>query len=131
MRPDGALRPSYAALVRHLAVPATTRPARWTARWSTVHPGRLIVRPQCRAADGVCRGRMSASLRAGGLTDRLTKRSYRTSTRHRTATLRIQVSRTVRRRARAASARGLVLRERALRPAAALRKVTLKLARPG
>jgi hypothetical protein len=120
-RPDGTLRPSYDALVRDLAAQAkATTTASWTARWSTVRAGRLNVTVRCRVADRVCRGRVSAALRGHALG----KRTYVTSARHPSVTLRIKVAKTRRRAGR------LVLRDRALRPAAALRAVALTLGRP-
>ena len=115
LRPDGVPRASYAALVRNLA--AQTR-VRWTARWSK---GRLALTARC----GSCRGRVGVALRMAGRTRALVKRTYRTSAAHPAVTLHVPVSRALRRRARV-----VVLHERALRPAAALRTLKLTLARP-
>jgi hypothetical protein len=128
VRADGTLRPSYDALARNLA--ARGAPARWTARWSRAHPAQLNVTVRCLGADRVCSGRVSASLRLGSSARALAKRGYLTSTGRPALTLRITVPRALRRRARAAARRSLVLRVRSLRPAAPLRSVTLALGRP-
>src|SRR3954447_21068130 len=130
LRPDGVPRASYHALARNLAALRTATPVRWTAAWSKARPGRLNLTARCRAADKVCRGRVSVALRVGGRALALTRRTYRTQSKRGSVTLRVAVSRTLRRRARAASTRALVVRDRALRPAAALRALRLSLARP-
>ena len=127
VRPDGTFRPSYTALVRDLAAARTTAPVRWTAKWSKRG---LVLRATCRAADHACRGRVSVALRTRTTSHRLTRRSYRTSARHPTAALSVRVSTTLRRRARNATSRALLLRVRSLAPPAALQTLTLRLARP-
>jgi hypothetical protein len=90
----------------------------------------VALRRRCLATDGICRGRVSASLRLGASARALAKRGYLTSAGRRAVTLRITGPRALRRRARAAARRTLVLRVRSLRPAAPLRSVALALGRP-
>ena len=73
---------------------------------------------------------MSVALRTRTTSHRLTRRSYRMSARHPTAALSVRVSTTLRRRARNATSRALLLRVRSLAPPAALQTLTLRLARP-
>jgi len=141
VRPDGALRPSYAALVRDLAaLPATGAPAatvaapRWVVAWSKVKPKQLLVRVTC-AAGSACTGRVTVTLRtrAKGRKARFTRlvvRSYRTTTRTRSLTLRVTASRAVRRWARAAATRRVVLRVAATKPATATTTKRLVLGKP-
>jgi hypothetical protein len=91
VRPDGAARPSYAALARDLAAQAALR---WKATWSTRRAGRLLLRATCTTSDRVCRGRVTVAI-AG---HRIAVRAYRTSARHPTAGLHLDVSRAALRR---------------------------------
>ena len=95
LRPDGTARPSYAALARDLAAQAAVR---WKAMWSTRRPGRLLLRAACTTTARTCRGRVTVSI--GGR--RVGVRAYRTSARHPTADLRIDVRRALRGRRRVA-----------------------------
>jgi hypothetical protein len=114
VRPDGSVRPSYAALGRDLAAQAALR---WKATWSTRRSGRLLLRVTCRAAGGVCRGRVSVAL-AG---HRVAVRAYRTSAAHRAAGLHVDVARALRR------SRRVALRVRPSVPAFATQALTLAL----
>jgi hypothetical protein len=130
-RPDGSLRPSYARLVADLAaLPAATpaAPARltWTAGWSKLRPGRLVVRATCRVPGHRCRGIAVITLRG----HRLASRVYRTTAAHPTQTLRLTVSRAIRARVRAAARRPLTLSVRPALPAGARTTTVLALPRP-
>jgi hypothetical protein len=143
VRPDGTLRPSYAALVRGLAgattvaAPAAAAPVRWSATWSAVHPRQLVLRARCRTGVARCTGTVAATLRTRAVGARAaifarvaTGRPYRTTTTRRTATVRLTVSRAAWRRARRAPTRRVVLTAAATRPTKATIKVTVRLARP-
>jgi hypothetical protein len=114
VRPDGTTRPSYTALARDLAAQAALR---WKATWSKRRAGRLLLRATCRAAGGVCRGRVTVTL-AGR---RVAARAYRTTARHRTAAVHVDVARALRR------ARTVALRVRPTVPAFATQALTLGL----
>ena len=130
VRPDGTARPGLAAARRGLAALA---PLRWSAAWSG---GRLVVRARCRAQVGPCAGRVRIALRtarrrgAGAQTRVLAARAYRTPAAARTVTLRVAVPRALRRRARLAATRTVVLRVSASAPLAASSTASLRLARP-
>ncbi len=140
VRPDDSLRPSYAAVVRGIAgqpaASTTSASLRWTATWSTVRRGVLLVRARCRTAGGRCSGRATLSLRtrrtaaASTRVARLVTRSYRTSATHRTQTLRVKVSSALRSRLRGARTRRLRIAVRPATPTGAAKTVTLALARP-
>ena len=139
VRPDDSLRPSYAAVVRGIAGQATTTSepgVRWTATWSKVRRGVLLVRARCRTSGGRCAGRVTPSLRtrrvAGATTRvaRLTTRSYRTSSTQRVQTLSIKVSSALRTRLRGARTRRLRLAVRPATPSGAATTATLVLAKP-
>ena len=66
---------------------AALAPLRWSVRWSTASRGRLVLRVTCPAAAGRCAGRVRIALRAAGRTQALARRTYRTATSRRTATL--------------------------------------------
>jgi putative glycosyl hydrolase len=95
VRPDSTARPSYAALARDLAAQAAVR---WKATWSTRRAGRLLLRAICTTSTRVCRGRVTVSS-AGR---RLAVRAYRTSARHPTAGVHVDVPRALRARRRIA-----------------------------
>jgi hypothetical protein len=86
VRPDGIARPGYGALARDLAA---QRALRWRATWSTRRAGRLLVRASCTTSARACRGRVTVSL-AGR---RVAVRAYRTSGRHPTAAIHVDVPR--------------------------------------
>jgi hypothetical protein len=142
-RPDGSLRPSYAAVVRGIAgQPAATSSAtpastlRWTAAWSQRYPSILLARARCLTSGGRCAGRVRLTLRTRRVAGAPTRvanvgsRSYRTSSSRRVVTLRIRVSSAVRRRLRAAATRRLRLVIRPTVPTGAARTVMLRVARP-
>jgi hypothetical protein len=114
VRPDGATRPSYTALARDLAAQAALR---WKGAWSKRRAGRLVLRVTCRAPGSACRGRVSVTI-AGR---RVAVRAYRTTARQRTAVLRVDVARGLRR------ARRVALRVRPAVPAFATQTLTLAL----
>jgi hypothetical protein len=114
VRPDGTTRASYTALARDLAAQAALR---WKAAWSKRRAGRLLLRVTCRTSGGVCRGRVSVAI-AGR---RVAVRAYRTTRAHRTAVLRVDVARALRR------ARRVALRVRPAVPAFATQTLTLAL----
>jgi hypothetical protein len=89
VRPDATARPSYVALARDLAAQAALR---WKATWSTRRAGRLLVRATCTTNDHVCRGRVTFAI-AG---HRVAARAYRTSARHPTAAIHVDVRRALR-----------------------------------
>ena len=89
VRPDGTARPSYATLVRDLAARTAVR---WKATWSTRRAGRLLLRAACTTAGRACRGRVTVSI-AGR---RVAVRAYRTSARHPTAGVHVDVPRALR-----------------------------------
>jgi hypothetical protein len=95
VRPDGTARPSYATLARDLAAQAAVR---WKATWSTRRAGRLLLRGACTTTARACRGRVTVSI--GGR--RVGVRAYRTSARHPTAGLHVDVPRALRGRRRVA-----------------------------
>ena len=103
VRPDGSARPSYATLARDLAA---QRALRWRATWSTRRAGRLVLRATCTTSGRACRGRVAVSI-AGR---RVATRAYRTTARHPTAVLRVDVPRARR------TARRVALLVRASRP---------------
>jgi Glycosyl hydrolase catalytic core len=86
VRTDGSARPSYATLARDLAA---QRALRWRAAWSTRRPGRLLLRATCTASARVCRGRVTVSI----ADRRVAALPYRTSARHPTALMRVEVPR--------------------------------------
>ena len=112
VRPDGTARPGYAVLARDLAAQAALR---WTATWSTRRPGRLLLRATCTASDRACRGRVSVAIAGRPLA----VRAYRTSARHPTAGLHVDVPRARR------GARRVALVVRAARPAFPAQTLTL------
>jgi len=112
VRPDGTARPSYAALARDLAAQNAVR---WTASWLTRRTGRLLLRATCTTTDRACRGRVTAAI-AGR---RVAVRAYRTSARHPTAGLHIDVPRARR------SARRVALVVRASLPSFPAQTLTL------
>ncbi|UUY02853.1 hypothetical protein LRS13_19515 [Svornostia abyssi] len=142
VRPDDTARPSYTTLLQELggAAPATTTPMvpalRWRAAWSKATPNQLLLRATCRASDRRCTGRLRIVLRTqrrargGWAVTTLTTRSYRTSASARTATLRITVSKKLRTRARTALRRRLALTVTPTRPAGAVQRSTVAVARP-
>ena len=77
---------AHAALARDLAAQNAVH---WTATWSTRRAGRLLLRATCATTDRVCRGRVTVAI-AGR---RVAVRPYRTSARHPTAGLHIDVPR--------------------------------------
>ena len=103
VRADGSARPSYATLARDLAA---QRALRWKASWSTRRAGRLVLRATCTTGGRACRGRVAVSI-AGR---RVGARAYRTTARHPTAVLRVDVPRARR------TARRVALVVRAARP---------------
>jgi len=113
VRPDGTTRPSYTALARDLAAQTTT--LRWKPTWSTRRADRLLLRATCRAAGGVCRGRVTITV-AG---HRVAVRAYRTTAAHRTAGLHLDLARALRR------TRRIALAVRASLPATARQTLTL------
>ena len=126
VRPDGTLRPSYAAfaagmraLPKRTASPGMT----WKASWSK---GRLVLRGRCAAAP--CRGRVTVKLRSS--------RTFRTSLRttktvgtrgYTTKALRLKVSAKVRTRLRTAARRRVALTVRSSSPVSARQNVVIKL----
>jgi Glycosyl hydrolase catalytic core len=86
VRPDGTARPGYATLARDLAAQAAVS---WKATWSTRRPGRLLLRATCTASDRACRGRVTVTIAER----RLGVRAYRTSARHPTAGVHLDVPR--------------------------------------
>lgn len=135
-RPDGSLRPSYAAVRRGLGgpTPVAAKPTPqvgWRASWSR---GRLALRATCRAPDGRCRGRVTMTLRlrvrGRWVAKRLTNRAYRTFASRRTTTLRAVVPKALRRRARRATRRTLALRVGASAPTTVRASASLPLRRP-
>jgi hypothetical protein len=114
VRPDGTTRASYTALARDLAAQAALR---WKAAWSKGRARRLLLRVTCRATGGACRGRVSVAI--GG--HRVAVRGYRTTRAHRTAVLRVDVARALRR------SRRVALRVRPAVPAFATQTLTLAL----
>ena len=145
IRPDGSLRPSYAAMLRGIAgQPAASASApasvsstlKWTATWSKVVPAVLLVRARCTTSGGRCAGRVALKLRtrrtARGTTRVATvaTRNYRTSSTKRTQTLHVRMSAALRRRLRASATRRLALTIRPATPSGPASTLTLKLARP-
>jgi hypothetical protein len=145
VRPDGSLRPSYAAMLRGIAGQPSATPSapasaastvRWTAAWSKASPATLLVRVRCLTSGGRCAGRVVMRLRtrrrAGSATRVATiaARGYRTSSTARTRTLRVRVSSTLRKSARAAATRRLALSLHPTTPVGAASTLSLKLARP-
>lgn len=144
VRPDGSLRPSYAAVVRGLAgqPAAGTQPEdaastlTWSATWSRVAPSVLLVRARCATSGGRCVGRVAMTLRtrrvAGAPTRvaRLATRTYRTRASALVSTLHVPVGRVLRARLRAARTRHLRLSIRPSTPTGAASTLTLRLARP-
>jgi len=117
VRPDDTTRPSYTALARDLAAQSALR---WKATWSTRRSGRLLLRATCRAAGGVCRGRVTITI-AG---HRVAVRAYRTSAAHRTAGVHVDLSKALR------STRRVALAVRASLPASARQTLTLVVTTP-
>jgi hypothetical protein len=145
VRPDGTTRPSLTALQRDLAAlgattttpTATPAPVKWTATWSKAHARQVVLRATCRTTVVRCTGTVAATLRtqvasaAKATFARVaTRRAYATTTRRRTATIRITLSRKAYRAARRAPTRRLVLAMAATRPSKAAIKATVSLARP-
>ncbi len=148
VRPDGALRPSYTALVRNLAalggtsvpVPATATVAatlRWSVRWSASARNVLLLRVRCRTSGGRCVGTVAPALRTRRTVGSRTlvarvgaARRYTTTATRRTVTLRLTVSRALRARLRAARTRRLALTVRPTTPTGAPATVTLRVAVP-
>lgn len=127
VRPDGAARPSYDALVAGLRTRRRASPeVTWRASWSR---GRLVLRGRCAAAR--CRGRVTVKLRSSR-TFRAKLRTTKTlGTRaygHRT--LRLKVSPKVRETLRRAARRRVSLTVRSTAPVRARQSVVLKLPRP-
>jgi hypothetical protein len=89
VRPDATARPSYVALARDLAAQAALR---WKATWSTRRAGRLLVRATCTTNDHVCRGRVTIAIAS----HRVAAPAYRTSARHPTAAIHVDVRRALR-----------------------------------
>ena len=146
VRPDGSLRPSYAAMLRGIAgQPAASATApvsvastlRWTATWSKAQPAVLLVRARCTTTEARCAGRVVAKLRTRRTSRSATRvatvatRTYRTRSTAPVQTLRVRVSKALRRRLRASSTRRLALTVRPTTPSGATSTVTLKLAKPG
>ena len=123
VRPDGSLRPSYTRVVRDVAAMATVS---WSARWSSARPRRVVLRARCPAVLARCRGKVTATL----LGRRVATRSYRTTSARRTVSLRIDVSRALWHRMRAAGSRRLVLAVIPTVPVGSAARVSLALARP-
>lgn len=128
-RPDGTLRPSYAAVEKGLkevrrakATPGVT----WTASWSK---GRLVLRGRC--ASKSCRGRVKIRVR-GAATFRAALRTIKiVGTRsYKGATLRLTLSSKVRTMLRRDARRRLTLSVSSTKPVKASQTVTLKLAKP-
>ncbi len=145
VRPDSSLRPSYAAMLRGIAgqpAASATAPAsasstlKWAATWSKAQPAYLLVRARCLTSGGRCAGRVGVKLRtkrssrSTTLVKSIATRSYRTSSTHRTVTLRVRVSKALRRRVRQASTRRLALSVRPTTPSGKAATTTLKLAKP-
>ena len=146
VRPDGTIRASYAnaqtrlaALASAAAVTTTTAKTAVTvtARWSTVKRSQLLVRVKCNAAAKVCRGALAATVRtkrtskARTLTKVLAKkRTYATTAKKPTVTVRLNVSTAMRTRIRSAAIRRLVVTATELKPAVVAAQRTLKLAKP-
>jgi hypothetical protein len=101
-------------------------------------PGRAVVlEATCRTTVVRCAGEVTATLRRrpasatkATFARLASKRSFATTTKRRTGTVRISLSRTAYRRAVRAPARRVVLAVAATRPAKAATKVTVRLARP-
>jgi hypothetical protein len=133
VRPDGSLRPSYTRVVRDLAAMATVS---WSASWSRARSRRILLRATCPAVLARCRGKVAVTLRTrahgarAAQLRRLTIRSYRTTAARRTVSLRIDVSRALWRRMRAAGSRRLVLAVTPTVPVGSAARVSLALARP-
>jgi len=145
VRPDGSLRPSYDAVLRGIAgrpAPSATAPASpgstltWAATWSKAQPAVLLVRARCLTSGGRCAGRVVARLRtrrtarSATRTATIATRTYRTSSTSRVRTLRVRVSKALRARLRASSARRLALSVRPTTPTGAASTLTLALAKP-
>jgi hypothetical protein len=145
VRPDGSLRPSYAAVQRGIAgqpasanttAAAAASTLTWIAAWSKAKPKILLVRAHCTTSGGRCVGHVALKLqtrpttRNAARTASIATRTYRTSSTHRTVTLHINVSKTLRRRVRAAVTRRLRLAITPTTPTGATRSLTLKLAKP-
>jgi hypothetical protein len=128
LRPDGTARPSYTALVADLrtlagqaaataGVVAAAAPAvSVKASWSKAKPSQLVLRVTCAAAATRCRGRLVPTIRtrakAGAKlrTMRLAARTYATTSKKRTVTVRVTVGKKARARVRAAATRQLVVK---------------------
>lgn len=145
VRPDGTLRPSYAAVVRGIAgqpastatTPATVASTlRWTATWSKADPWMLLVRVTCTTSGGRCGGRVALGLRTQSTKHSRTRaagigsRSYRTRSTQRKSTLHVRVSKALRSRLRASATRHLRLAVTPGTPAGAAGTLTLTIARP-
>lgn|GEM_PF-377520 len=143
VRPDGAARPSLAALQRNLATLASAaaaaarRPVRLSASWSRAHPRQLVLKAACPTTVVRCTGTVSATLRtraAGAARATFarvaTRRRYATTSAQRAVTIRIALSRKAWRRARAAPTRRLVLAIAATRPTRASARKAVALVRP-
>jgi hypothetical protein len=131
VRPDGSLRPSYDAMLHGIAgQPAASAIApasvgstlRWSAVWSKVQPAVLLVRVRCLTSGGRCAGRVALKLRTRRTSRSAQRiatvaaRSYRTSATTRLQTLRVRVSKTLRKRLRASAVRRLALSVRPTTP---------------
>lgn len=117
VRTDGTARPSYVTLARDLAAQAALR---WKATWSTRRAGRLLLRATCTTTARVCRGRVRIAL-AGR---RVAVRAYRTSARHPTAAVHVDVPRARR------GARRVALVVRPVLPAFPTHQLTLTVTTP-
>jgi hypothetical protein len=140
VRPDGTARPSYSAFVAGLrglgigSAASTAKAAKttWSARWSSTRKHTLVIRARCGAPS--CKGSVALALRTlmrtthSTRTRRLGTRSYALTSARSLKTLRVRVSRTLARRARAALRRSLLLTVRDSGSPA--RTVILTLAKP-
>ncbi len=146
IRPDGSLRPSYAAMQRGIAgqpaasattPAATTSTLKWTATWSKAQPAYLLLRARCTTSGGRCRGKVAVKLRTRRTARSAARvatvgktRTYGTSSSKPVQTLHVRVSKALRRRLRASSTRQLRLTVRPTTPSGSAATITLKLAKP-
>jgi hypothetical protein len=145
VRPDGSLRPSYAAMQRGIAgqpaASATTPPSvrttlSWAATWSKARPAFLLVRARCTTSGGRCAGRVVLKLRTRRTSRSamreatIATRSYSTRSTARIQTLRVRVGKALRRRLRASSTRRLALTVRPTTPSGMASTIKLSLAKP-
>lgn len=148
VRPDGTTRESYARAAANLAAfaahatqaspAATATPSvRVTARWSTVKRNQLLVRVRCTATTKVCSGTLAVTVRTKRTSHAkqqakavAKRRTFATTAKKPTVTLRLDVSKTLRARVRAAAVRRLAVTITQKAPTLATGASTLKLSRP-